>query len=94
MSEFRGDPRRDDPFHEIFRKLREGFSTIVVNLVERVDSRVQLFIEDERHQPPATDDVAMEAIRDVASVFSALLPPTEHARPNSGAADEDADDER
>lgn len=94
MNEIGDNPRRDDPIHQLFRKLREGFSDIVVNLVERVDRRVQLFIEDERHQPPSTDDIAIEAIRDVASVFSALIPPTDNARPNVEPADEDADDER
>lgn len=67
-------PRRDDPIHQLFRKLREGFSDIVVNLVERVDRRIQLFIDDERHQQPEADKIAGDGLRDVATLFSSLVP--------------------
>lgn len=86
-------PRRDDPIHELFRKLREGFSDIVVNLVERVDRRIQLFVEDERHQQPDADKVASDAARDVANIFSALIPTQPSGRTNDELLDPDSNDD-
>lgn len=69
-----GMPRRDDPIHQLFRRLRDGFSDIVVNLVERVDRRILLFIDDERHQQPDTDKLVGDGLRDVGAVFSSFVP--------------------
>lgn len=93
MSEFGDSPRGDDPIYQLFRRLRDGFSEIVVNLVDRVDRRVQLFIEDERHMAPSTDELVMDAVQDVVSVFSSLMPPTETARPRVASDDDNGDDE-
>lgn len=86
-------PRRDDPIHELFRKLRDGFSDIVVNLVERVDRRIQLFIEDERHQPPEPDKVTVEGLRDVANLFSSLIPAPKGGQPSDELLGPDSDDD-
>jgi len=70
MSDMR--PDRDDFIHRVFRHLRSGFSEIVVNLVDRVDKRLEIFIDDERHLSPDLDDVAVDAFTDVVGVFSSL----------------------
>lgn len=71
MSDMR--PDRDDFIHRIFRHLRAGFSDIVVNLVDRVDKRLELFIDDERHVSPEIDDLAIDAVSDTAGVFSSVI---------------------
>lgn len=73
MNELR--PDRDDFIHRVFRHLRTGFSDIVVNLVDRVDKRLEIFIDDERHVAPEMDDLAVDAVRDTAGVFSSTLGP-------------------
>lgn len=71
MSDLR--PDRDDFIHRVFRHLRAGFADIVVNLVDRVDKRLEVFIDDERHTPPDVDDLAIDAVSDTAGVFSSVI---------------------
>lgn len=70
MSEMR--PDRDDFIHRVFRHLRSGFSEIVVNLVDRVDKRLEIFVDDERHLSPDLDELTIDAFTDTVGVFSAL----------------------
>lgn len=65
-------PRRDDPIHRIFKKLRDGFSEVVVNIAERVERRIQIFIDDERHEQPSFDLMVQDVLRDVATVMSGV----------------------
>lgn len=88
-----GEPRRDDPIHQLFRKLREGFSDMVVNLVERVDRKLQLFIEDERHQSPDLDKTTVDGLKDVATVFSSMIPATIETRSRDEYVAKDSDDD-
>lgn len=71
MSDMR--PDRDDFIHRVFRHLRSGFSDIVVNLVDRVDKRLEIFIDDERHAPPEMDKLAVDAVRHTAGVLSSAI---------------------
>ena len=85
--------RRGDPIHEIFRKLREGFSDIVVSLVGRVERRIELFIDDERHQPPDMDRVVTESMRDAVGVFSSAIPRQHSGQANHELLGENTDDD-
>lgn len=84
-------PDRDDFIHRVFRHLRSGFSEIVVNLVDRVDKRLEIFIDDERHLSPDVDDLAVDALTDLMNVFSSL---SVDQRVDGGtpASEEDPDD--
>ncbi len=59
----------DDPIHRVFRRLRDGFSEIVVDLVGRVDERLQLFIEDERHRSPRWDKIISDVAKGAATIL-------------------------
>lgn len=65
-------PRRDDPIHRIFKRLRDGFSEVVVNIAERVERRIQIFIDDERHEQPPFEHVVQDALLDVFQVVSGV----------------------
>lgn len=91
MSDMR--PDRDDAIHRLFRHLRSGFSDIVVNLVDRVDKRLEIFIDDERHTSPDIDELAVDAFGDAASVFSSAIT-TQLSQPDaSDVADDNHTDE-
>lgn len=74
MSDMR--PDREDSIHRAFQHLRTGFSEIVVNLVDRVDKRLEIFVDDERQLPPDVDKLTVDALTDLMGVFSSLA--TDH----------------
>lgn len=83
-----GPPERDDFIHRLFRHLRSGFSDIVVNLVDRVDKRLEIFIDDERHQSPDADRIAVDAFSDLVDVFSSVATST----PDEASESEESED--
>lgn len=93
MSEDRSDngpSERDDFIHRLFRHLRSGFSDIVVNIVDRVDKRLEIFIDDERHQSPDADRLTVDAFNDLIDVFSSVATPPTEQQPPPSKDDDDA----
>lgn len=82
--------RRNDPIHRVFKKLRDGFAEVVVNIAERVEQQIQLFIDDERHQQPTFERVVQEGLMDVVSVFTGWYAAGENEviRGDSGRSEE------
>ena len=78
-------PERDDPIHRIFKRLRDGFSDVVVNLAERVERRIRIFVDDQRHQQPDFEQTAHEGLMDVVGVFSGFA--RAHEEPSVRADD-------
>lgn len=78
--------RRDDPIHRAFRALRDGFRTVVVHLVERVDERIRAVEEDERHRAPDAEAQLRDAALDLLNLVTRFVVPLNEGVP--GVADE------
>lgn len=89
-------PRRDDPIHRAFRALRDGFRTVVVHLVERVDERIRAVEDDERHRAPDAEVQVRDAALDLLTMAARFLAPTRDGSAQgaeSGAIDDISENE-
>lgn len=75
-------PSGDDAIHRAFRALRDGFRTVVVHLVERVDERIRAVEDDERHHAPDPERAVREAALDILNLVTRLVAPERDERPD------------